>query len=180
MFWLAAVPVGAQGLFDVPVGARIRVQTRGETAWKVGEVTGLRPDTIGVRLCQNFERSQPREGDQVVNSHTTMMGQTVYWVRDCHPNLYALTNLERIQVSDGRHHSAGRAAWGLLFGGMIGFAASVAVAGYQVKHCAPNDDMCELNYLLVPPATLAGLVAGGVVGALTVGETWRPVSYGHY
>ena len=177
VLWLVARLLGAQASLDVPVGARIRVLPRGEGTWKVGELTGIQTDTIGVLSCQKVERASPREGDEVINSHTTMSGETVYWVRDCHPNLYALKSLDLIQVSNGRRQSLGRAGWGLVFGGMIGLVASYAVATVQVRRCAPNDDMCSLNYLIVPPATVAGLVTGLIVGAVTTGETWQPARY---
>lgn len=177
ILWLAVRPLGAQSPLDVPVGARIRVLPRGEGSWKVGELAGIQPDTIAVQLCQNAARQHPRDGDTVIHAHMTLMGDSVYWVRDCHPNRYALKSLDRMEVSKGRNHSLARAGWGLVFGGMIGFTASYIVAYNDVKHCAPNDDMCGLIWIIVPPSALAGLVTGGIIGAVTTGETWQPVRY---
>ena len=63
--------------------------------------------------------------------------------------------------SRGRHVLIG-AASGLAAGAVVGSAA----AAYAKGRCAPNDDMCGLNGLLVPFYAVIGLLAGTIAGAL--------------
>jgi hypothetical protein len=144
---LAALASGlhAQRTVAVALGSRMRVQTQNDSTWRVGRLAGIVPDTIRLRSCDS-----------------------------CADDVYSLSSLSTIQVSVGRTRRGTTIFKGAVLGTLAGLGSGWLYGWAKTRHCAPNDDLCGLEYLAVPFFGAGGLFIGMAIGSSRQYDDWRP------
>lgn len=97
----------AQRTVAVALGSRIRVQSQGETTWRVGRLAGVAPDTLRLQSCDS-----------------------------CSAEAYSLSSLSAIQVSMGRTARGRTMLNGALLGTLVGMASGWLWARQETRGCS--------------------------------------------
>ena len=125
---------------------RLRIDSTPANAWRVGELAGVRPETLFVRPCAG-----------------------------CAIESYARRQVAAMQVSVGRssHAGAGFAVGALAGAAAVG--VSYLLCRRDPPSSEAPLGGCNGAVILLPPAVLGGAFVGGFVGSRIPGhrEVWR-------
>ncbi|MGI8510884.1 MAG: hypothetical protein ACR2MQ_16365 [Gemmatimonadaceae bacterium] len=138
--------VKARARFDtIQVQPQTRVRVRAYSdGWHIGRVAEQRPDTLVLRRCEA-----------------------------CEPEALSLRSIGEVDVSRGRHFTAGHAIEGALAGTALGIAAGMLYTWQSERNC--RGDLCGLAALSIPYGAAAGFGGGLIVGAIIPSERWQQV-----
>ena len=92
-------PVQAQHTLAVAVGSRIRLQSQGDTTWRVGRLAGVASDSVRMRSCDS-----------------------------CTIEVYYLPSLSAVQVVVGRTARGSTVVKGGLVGALLGISSGLLYA----------------------------------------------------
>lgn len=164
---LASAPGRAQELSvdSLAFGKRVRYATRTASAVEPsGAAFGSAPGSPAIAGAWRVGKIVDRTTDslRLAIGHDT---QTV-----------ALADLDRLQLSEGRHSSAGHFLIGGVLGALLGASIGSAVGS---SHDCGSGGLCFQELAAAQDALIGaglGFLVGGVIGASVPGERWAPVS----
>ncbi len=122
------------------------------------------PVKVGDRVRVTAPALEVRD---LVGTYIAVRGDTLELESEATLLAIPMASVTRLEVVDGRKS-------GLVKGGVVGLVVGVGIGVAKVSGCGSGDDCFDAGlWLSAPP--LAGMLLGGVVGALIKTDRWREV-----